>query len=192
MALFDRKKSGVIVVTLNARLQPTHRADLEDAFESYCSKGTLRAEVVGGGTSIEPSTGEVTECDIEIELADVSDENLAEVRGVFEVMLAPKGSRITVPGRADPIEFGWHEALALYLNGTDLAAEVYEQCDSGVVLDEVTRLLGADGAIHSWWQGPTETALYAYGPSFDAMRLAIQPFVDTYPLCERSRLVRIA
>jgi hypothetical protein len=43
----------------------------------------------------------------------------------------------------------------------------------------------------SWWRGATETALYLYGPSADAMRERIADVLATYPLAQRSRLVAI-
>lgn len=66
-------------------------------------------------------------------------------------------------------------------NSTDSAA--YSECD---------RLLEGVGQVNSYWEGPTETAFYMYGQDFEAMKTRIQPLVDTYPLCQRSRIVRIA
>jgi hypothetical protein len=44
----------------------------------------------------------------------------------------------------------------------------------------------------SVWDGPTETALYAYGASFKEMSERLAGFAATYPLCERCRIVQIA
>jgi hypothetical protein len=49
-----------------------------------------------------------------------------------------------------------------------------------------------DGGVHSYWQGPTETALYVYGRKASEMQAALQPFLDSYPLCARARVVQIA
>jgi hypothetical protein len=59
------------------------------------------------------------------------------------------------------------------------------------VFDELNRLLDGIGSVHSYWEGPTETALYAYGTSFEAMRDAIGELLQ-YPLCEKARVVQIA
>jgi hypothetical protein len=185
------KKSGVIVVTLNAKLQPTHRHELEDAFTEVCNQKGTKVDVVGGGTLLEDD-GEVKSCDIEVELADRSDINIASVREVLERMLAPKGSYLTVPDEDRRIEFGKHEGLGLYLNGTDLPDEVYENGDSNYVYSECERLIEDLGMVNSHWQGPTETALYMYGTSFEVMSNAIKPFVDSYPLCQKARIVRLA
>lgn len=188
--LFKKKTPGVITLSLNAKLQPMHRAELEDAFRAFCEQQQIKANVVGGGTFMGPS-GEVKECDIEIELEELNDKSIARVAEVMEAMLAPKGSRIQVPGR-EPLAFGHHEGLGLYLNGTDLPDEVYETCDSNVVYDECSRLLEGVAMVNSHWQGPTESALYMYGQSFETIRERIQPLLDSYPLCQRCRVERIA
>jgi hypothetical protein len=80
----------------------------------------------------------------------------------------------------------------VYLNGTDLPHEVYAECDANFVLSEFTRLRGSDGKVHSHWQGPAETALYMYGPSFESMKHRLTGFLTSYPLCQRARVVQIA
>ena len=44
------------------------------------------------------------------------------------------------------------------------------------------------GEIHSYWSGPTETAMYIYGPSRKAIREAIEGVRASYPLCKNSRV----
>lgn len=193
--LFSKSKPAVatpavIVVTLNAKLQPMHRGELEDAFSDVCKENEFAAEVVGGGTLLEPS-GEVKECDIEVQLDDASDASVGFVRALFEAMLAPVGSRISVPDR-EPIAFGTHQGLGLYLNGIDLPDETYASGDSNHVFEECARLLDGIGMVNSHWQGPTETALYMYGRDFERMHAAIRPLLDGYPLCRQCRVVRIA
>lgn len=189
--LRQKKKSLVVGAVLNARLRPLDRADLEDAFEEAMTKRGYGARVVGGGTSVEPD-GEISECDIQIELDDSSDKMIATVIGALEAMLAPKGSRLHVPGRDHPIAFGAQEGLALYLNGIDLPKEVYADCDVNHVFDECERLLDNAGSVNSYWEGPRETALYMYGADFNAMRERLTPLLETYPLCRQYRIERIA
>lgn len=45
--------------------------------------------------------------------------------------------------------------------------------------------------VASYWEG-SETALYLYGKSFDEMHACTKPFLDSYPLCRKSRVVKIA
>ncbi len=48
------------------------------------------------------------------------------------------------------------------------------------------------GSFRSYWEGATDTVLYCYGPSFAAMREAIEPLIAGYPLCQKARVEQIA
>ena len=56
-----------VVLKLNARLQPMHRHELEDAIQGVLEKEQM-GEVTGGGTVQNPD-GEIVSCDIDIHLA---------------------------------------------------------------------------------------------------------------------------
>src|SRR5262249_53169773 len=146
-------------------------------------------EVTGGGTSLLASR-EVASCEIEIHASSQGDAVVREVIQILEILGAPKGSTLQGGGRAIP--FGITEGLALYLNGTDLGDEVYENGDVNFVVDELGRLVENEGRMYSYWEGPTETALYLYGRSFAAMKTLIDPLVTTYPLCRQCRIVQVA
>lgn len=188
--LFGKKtqEKHTITVNLKARLQPRHRADLEDALETILTQYKIGA--VCGGGSLLTDGGEISECDIEIDATDVSEQAIGHILSFLGNALAPKGSRLLVDGHAIP--FGHQEGLALYLNGTDLPDEVYENGDINVVWSEVEKALGEEGAIHSYYEGSKETALYLYGNSFSTMRELIQPVVKDYPLCQCCRIEQIA
>lgn len=191
--LFGKKKASpdVIVATLNARIQPMHRHErYEDPLEVVLKQHNV-GEISGGGT-MQGTDGEIEFCDVEIQVTNTSTETITLISQTLEWLGAPKGSRLSVSGVEQPVPFGVNEGLALYLNGTDLADEVYEKCDSNVVYNELEDALGEAGGIHSWWQGPRETAFYLYGPSFDTMKQRILPFVDSYPLCQQARIEKIA
>ena len=189
--LLKKKKPMVVVATLNARLRPDDRADIEDALDAAMAKHKHGVRVVGGGTLMAPNR-EVSECDIEIELDDPSDAMIEMVMRTLEAMLAPKGSRLNILDQNRRIDFGLQEGLALYLNGTDLPDEVYRDCDVNHVFGECQRLLEGIGAVNSHWQGPEETALYMYGSDFKIMRERLAPFLSTYPLCQQCRVEQIA
>ena len=53
-------------------------------------------------------------------------------------------------------------------------------------------MVGSEGRVVSHWGGPRETALYLYGRSAATMLARIRPFLDTYPLCDKARIVTIA
>jgi hypothetical protein len=189
--------SGLIGTTaayaqLNARILPLDRGErYEDPLAEALAENGF-GQVSGGGT-MQSKQGEIEYCGIDIDLTDVPNgvpficEFLAQ-RG------APRGSKLEfeLEGKKVEVPFGAAEGLALYLNGTDLPAEVYQECDVNEVYEEINRLLGEHGAIQGHWQGPTETALYLYGASADQMRSLISGYLAEYPLCQRARLVVIA
>lgn len=186
-----------LTINLNAKLQPKHRHDLEDALTASLEKLEINAETTGGGTAQE-SNGEVASCDIELRLVDDSDDNLKKIIGIMESMLGPVGSHLIIypdgeNAEVKRIPFGVHEGLGLYLNGKDLADEVYKNCDVNHIYEEIERLLGdfKTGHIASYWEGE-ETALYLYGQSFEEMHQRIKPLLDDYPLCQKCRVVKIA
>jgi hypothetical protein len=191
--LFGRKAKSepkLFVAQLNARLQPLHRGEyFEDPLEAAIKPAGL-GEVCGGGSSM-TAEGEIEYCDVEIEVAgDVAAAQVAII-AALEAAGAPRGSKLHLGG-GESLPFGRAEGLAVYLNGTDLPAEVYETTDSNHVLEELERLQDGKGRVLSWWQGPTETALYLYGDSFEAMHARIAPFLASYPLCRSCRVVQIA
>ena len=180
-----------VTAQLNARLQPMDRGSVfEDPLDDILRQAEIGC-TDGGGTQLAEG-GEIAFCDVEIEVKDLSDATLAKVTGVLEGLGAPKGSRLRSSDLESDVQFGRYEGLAVYLNGTDLPDEVYQTSDVNFVYSEFNRLMGAAGRIFSHWAGPTETALYLYGPSFADMQKAIAGFISTYPLCQRCRVVQIA
>jgi hypothetical protein len=188
--LFGResKPSGTLVmVRLNERAQPIDRGErYEDPLQELLVKNGW-GDVTGGGSQL-TELGEIEYCELELVLSQVTPEILRAIADKLESLGAPVGSRIF----SEPeLPFGSTEGLAVYLNGTDLPDETYRDCDSNFVIEEFNRLLSGVGSVHSHWQGPTETALYVYGRTASEMRTALQPFLDSYPLCERARVVQI-
>ncbi len=181
---------ALIVARMNDRAQPIERGDLyEDPLQEMIEAAGI-GEVTGGGTQL-GATGEIEFCDIEIRTQDIEQSTVGTVVKMLEKLGAPKGSRLVIEGREET-PFGKLEGLAVYLNGTDLPDSVYQECDSNHVFEEFNRLLGEVGKIHSTWQGPTETAFYLYGTSFDEMRKRLSGFIASYPLCQKARLLQIA
>jgi hypothetical protein len=128
--------------------------------------------------------------EIEIEIHEADDGRLELLTKALEILGAPVGSVLRAGDRLMP--FGRLEGLGLYLNGTDLPAEVYASSDVNLVLERLEELLGDDGAMHGHWEGPRETALYFYGPSFARMAELIGEFVAAEPLCRQARVVQLA
>lgn len=169
---------------LNAKLQPEDRHDLEDILNEFLQEKQLW-EVTGGGTSIDPS-GEPSSCDIEI-LAE-KPEPLIELINEIGV---PLWSKLTWENFEQAI---WElQGLALYLNGTDLPDQVYQNCDINHVDDQIFDLLEDAILLNSFYEGELETALYYYiDCTFEEAKAKIMPFLKSYPLCQKCRIVKIA
>jgi hypothetical protein len=185
-------KPLLVYAHLNARMMPLDRGGrYEDPLQEAFEKNGL-GEVTGGGT-MQAESGEIEYCGIDVDLVDL-ERGLPFIAKLLTECGAPKGSRLefTINDERKELAFGELEGLALYLNGTELPDEVYQTCDINFVYDEINRLLGERGSVQGHWQGPTETALYVYGNSAAEMRALIADLLDSYPLCQQSRLVQIA
>ena len=181
-----------ITARLNARVQPLDRGEhYEDPLHEAIAASGM-GEVTGGVTNFADDFQGVDSCDLEILVANTSDETLTTIKQRLEALGAPKGSSILVESENREIPIGVHEGLGVYLNGVDLDEEVYAECDVNVVISEFETLLGEAGAFRSHWEGPRETALFCYGPSFEEMKTAITPFLEAYPLCKNARVEQIA
>lgn len=188
LALF--RPTTMVEVELNARLMPLDRGErYEDPLMDVLQQHARGSEVTGGGTMME-ATGEPKWCDIEIELKGHSAKGRALIIETLEKLGAPKGSVLRTDD-ADPVSFGVSEGVGLYLNGTDLPDEVYSANDVNDLIAELEQALGEAGELHSSWQGPTETALYFYGPSAQRLIERIESVTATHPLAQRSRLVEL-
>lgn len=189
----EPQDDGVFITArLNAKVQPIDRGDYyEDPLNDALEDARL-GKVTGGGTQLTNAPCGIEFCDLEICVDEPNEETLAAIIQRLNDLGAPKGSRLIVEESGREFPFGVTEGLAVYLNGTDLADEVYRECDVNHVIDEFDRLLGGKGAFRGYWEGERETALFCYGASFSEMRAALQPFLDAYPLCEGARIEQIA
>ena len=181
----------MIVLNLNARFQPIHRGDLEDALDEILDELKL-GEVCGGGTLMLP-TKEIKSCDIELDIAD-DEKTLETLLDIIDKLGVPKGSKLILSDMSDRnfIPVGRLEGLAVYLNGTELPAEVYQSCDINYAIGQMDERLSGIGRLYSWWEGPSETALYFYGENYEKMLDAIRDFIGEYPLCQKCRTEQIA
>lgn len=177
-----------VTIHLNARLQPMHRHDLEDAIQLVLGK--LKLGAVDGGGTLQKRSGEIEACDIELSLQDTEPATMETLIRLINGLGVPKGSEIQYGTATIPV--GTQGGLALYLNGTQLPAEVYQTCDINEVIATIEHLLGDTGRMYSYWEGPQDTALYFYGNSYEEMLEKVQPFLKAHPLCQKCRVEQIA
>ena len=177
-----------VEVHLNARLQPMHRGErYEDALELVLARLAPGSEVVGGGT-LATEEGEPLSCDIELHLNDEGVAHTTELITALESLGAPRGSTWSV-GDDEPVPFGTSEGVAVYLNGTELPDEVYRDNDVNDLISQLLDLVGDEGDLHSWWEGPRESALYLYGRSAAVIRDRSADVLAVHPLAQRCRVV---
>lgn len=178
-----------VTLRLNARLRPLDRGDIYEDPILAALEESGSGTVSGGGTMMSEN-GEVEYSDVELELDD-NNKCLETLLGVIENIGVPKGSRL-IPEVGGDIPAGTLEGLALYINGTELPAEVYKNSDINFVIEKIGELLGEAGNMYSYWEGSQNTGLYFYGASFDEMKSRMESFLAEYPLCQKCRVVQIA
>lgn len=190
-----KKYSFHVTLNLNARFQPIHRHELEDALEGILSKLKL-GSIEGGGTLQLPS-GEISSCDIELMLKDGTEKTLEKLESMIEALGVAKGSKLLLWNKEDsevqserPV--GNLEGMAIYLNGTELPQEIYQTCDINYVIEQTESRMEGIGRLYSWWEGAENTALYFYGQSYEKMLAAVSGFVKEYPLCQKCAIEQIA
>ncbi len=182
--------AAILEVRINARLQPVHRGDrFEDPLAFLLERSFPGSAVTGGGTLVS-GEGEPLSCAIEAHV--VGDRTAIEgaVVELLEAQGAPRGSSLAID-HGDARIFGSTDGLALYLDGTGLPPEVYAVNDVNELLDRIHIALAETGALQSFWEGPTDTALYLYGPSVAAMGEALADLLATHPLTVGHRLVAL-
>lgn len=176
-----------LILHLNARFQPKHRFELEDALQEIFQKNKA-GEITGGGTSLKEN-GEIDSCDIEIDFSD-DQKSLEWLVNLLNAIGIPKGSLLR--GIEPPIPVGTLEGLAVYMNGTDLAEEIYKSCDINYAIEQLEQTIEGIGHMYSYRECSEFTALYFYGTSFPAMKEKMSSFVSSYPLCQKCRIEQIA
>lgn len=182
----------IITARLNAKVQPIDRGDYFEDPLCETLKAAGLGDVTGGGTQLCDEPCGIAYCDLEICLREAGAGAIETIIDRLNALGAPKGSRLIIEKTGRQIPFGTMEGVAVYINGTDLPDAVYRDCDVNHVIDEMNRLLGDEGAFRGYWEGEQETALFCYGPSYLAMKAALRPLLDDYPLLEGARVEQIA
>lgn len=187
----DRERfPHLVIARIPEHIEPMDRgARYEDPVQDALAIRDL-GMVTGGGSQL-TAAAEIGYVDVELALADL-DGALEVVQRILEEAGAPVGSQLLFEQDGVEVEraFGVQEALALYLDGTSLSKEIYAETDIDALMERLASAAdSAGGELRSAWNGPTETALYHYGPSADAMLVALQPVFHEFPICQNARLV---
>lgn len=179
-----------LTLHLNARLQPMHRHPLEDMLQEFLERENL-GNVMGGGTSQEPTHGEITSCDIEISLNDNSKESVDRLIEIIDYAGIPKGSTLLCTEPETRISVGNLDGLAYYYSGNPEATGD-GGCDINDIVKQMETAITDAGAIYSYWACDKWIAFYFYGGSFDEMKRRIEPVIENNRLTRVSRIEKIA
>ncbi|NYF09744.1 hypothetical protein HDC94_000900 [Leifsonia sp. AK011] len=175
-------KKATIIVQLNARLQPIHRGDLEDAIVEKLGASIPSLTVVGGGSAVDKD-GRITSCGIELMLLKSSLElALTELASALVEFGVPRGSILVTPPKRT-IKVGQSEGLAVTfprISRVDFedarALQHNEELDRAMEL--LKPALRAHGRVWSWQILRDEADLVIYGDDSEALRDIIR---DTLP-----------
>jgi len=189
----EAQETNYVVAQLNDKIMPIDRGDVYADPLDELLKLKFYGEVSGGGT-LQSQTGEIAYCDVEIELREnkINRQTITDIIEKLEACGAPKGSKLIIEQTGEEVMFGKLEGLAVYLDGINLADEVYKNSNSEAIAAEIKRLLGIESDVLRYWQGNVETGLYFYGESFKDMKDAIADLISTHPECENARVEQIA
>ncbi|HJR65613.1 MAG TPA: hypothetical protein VJ802_04240 [Gemmatimonadaceae bacterium] len=180
----------LVVARIPEHIEPMDRgARYEDPVQDALAIRELGV-VTGGGSQL-TAAAEIGYVDVELALADL-DGALEVVQRILEDAGAPVGSQLLFEQDGVGVErpFGVQEGLAVYLDGTTLPEEIYAETDIDALMERLASAVDSvNGELRSAWNGPTETALYHYGPSADAMLVALQPVFNDFAICQNARLV---
>lgn len=83
------------------------------------------------------------------------------------------------------------ECVLVYLDGSNLPDEVYQNYDLSTLEDQLIEAIAASGVgeFDGNEIGPEVTTLYTYGPDADALFKAMEGVLRAYPLCKNARVV---
>src|SRR6478672_6788967 len=83
------------------------------------------------------------------------------------------------------------QAVIVYLDNQGLARHIYETYDLATLEDQLAEAIEEKGIgeFDGNEIGITETVLYMYGANAQTIFAAIEPILDTYPLCRNARVI---
>lgn len=182
----------LVLARLYGYLEPMDRGErFEDPLQEVLDEHGV-GEVTGGGTQLHETHG-IEFAELEIYLANL-DEAAELVRKTLEELGAPVGSVLRL-GEDHPdapqIHFGKYHEVAIYLDGVNLPQEIYDELDFGILMDDIETALDGEriGTCFGIWSGPTETAIYLYGPNADAIFKAVEPVTKIHRIFSGARVV---
>ena len=88
-----------------------------------------------------------------------------------------------------PTQDNGEQAVIITLNGTSLPDEVYEQCDTATLEEQLEEALGGLGECDGTEHGESDTRVFLYGSDAEAMFRAVEPVLLAYPLAATATVI---
>ena len=176
-----------VLARLYEHIEPIDRGErYEDPLQAVLDEAKI-GHVTGGGSQMN-ELGVIDYADIEIELATL-DDGLRIVSEALEKCGAPQGSELIDLGDSRVLrEFGTHQCLAIYLDGTSLPDEVYETLDFDAVVSAIGAAAGP-ASYHGFTQGNEETGMFFFGSDAEDMFARVEPVLRRLPIGQNARVV---
>jgi hypothetical protein len=176
-----------VLARLYEHVEPIDRGErYEDPLQVVLDESGA-GRVTGGGSQLNED-GVIDYADIEIELANL-DDGVRIVSEALEKCGAPQGSELIHLEDSRVLrEFGTHQCLAIYLDGTSLPDEVYATLDFDAVVGEIGAAAGP-ASFHGFTQGNEETGLFFFGSDAEAMFARVEPVLRRLPIGQNARVV---
>lgn len=152
-----------IELYLNLKAMPMGREYLEDILEEKMDEIDL-GSIDGGGTAISEN-GEIDYCDISIEMSDMGEESIKNLKKILDGIDLPKGSFICVQDRKIP--FGNLEGLSLEID--------IKSIDKTMHLEEkLSKVMKRSGKLYDCYQTEDIIRFYYYGKDYDKMLFKLE------------------
>ena len=177
----------VVLARMYEHIEPIDRGvRYEDPLQEALEARNI-GRVTGGGSQLN-ELGAIDFGDVEIELADL-DGALSLVVEALERAGAPQGSEVIDLSDSRVLrEFGTQQCLAVFLDGTTLPEEVYQDLDFDAVVTEIGEAAGRD-SFRGFFQGNEETGLFYFGANADEMFTRVEPVLRKLPIGQNARVV---
>ena len=177
----------VVLARMYEHIEPMDRGvRYEDPLQEALESKNL-GRVTGGGSQLN-ELGAIEFGDVEIELADL-DGSVSVVVDALERAGAPQGSELIALSDSRVLrEFGTQQCVAVFLDGTSLPEEVYQDLDFDAVVTEIGEAAGPD-SFRGFWQGAEETGLFYFGANADDMFARVEPVLRKLPIGQNARVV---
>jgi hypothetical protein len=110
---------------------------------------------------------------------------------IIQICLFVLGVKLLIKSFGKAAKKVAEQAVMVYLDGTGLPVNVYEECDTSTLEDllinvlEQTNLGEVDGSAIA----DTEAVIFLYGPDGEKLFARILPVLRSYPLCQGARVI---